>query len=204
MKTNKMTAKEFGTIAKSAKVQLKEMTFSPFYIINALNKIAKGDATRIDGCNTINVDDVKRVAKVCKTLHGGRYAFDFSLFDKDSAGRFCTRVQLPKVYTLDTIGDAVSYTFRGCDVDMDTHTYCKPVPCTFVGMFGAFAKVAKVELSESEKATRAEKKASEKARKEAQKLTKARNAVRALFGELCDTFSDEDIMEKYNVIKSTK
>jgi hypothetical protein len=71
-------------------------------------------------------------------------------------------------------------------------------------MFASFAKVAKVELTESEKVAREEKKANEKARKDAQRASKARNAVRALFGELCDTFSDDEIMEKYNLIKSTK
>lgn len=203
-KINNITSKEFAAIANSAKKQIKDVTFSPFFIVNTLNKVVKGDIAKINGMESINVDDVKTVANECKKLHGGRYAFDFALFEKDSTGRFCTRVQLPKVYALDTIGDAVSYTFRGCDVDIDTHTYYKPVPCTFVGMFSAFAKVAKVELSENEKAVRAEKKASEKARKDAQKIEKARNAVRALFGELCDTFSDDEVMEKYAIIKSTK
>lgn len=204
MTTKKITAKEFGTIAKSAKKQIKDVTFSPFFICNTLNKVAKGDVSKIDGCNTINVEDVKRVAKVCKTLHGGRYAFDFSLFEKDSTGRFCTRVQLPKVYAFDTIGDSVTYTFHNCDVLIGENVYLKPVPCTFIGMFASFAKVAKVELSESEKVARAEKKAKEESAKYAKKLASAKSAVRALFGELCDTFSDEEILAKYAIIKSTK
>lgn len=203
-KKNNMTSKEFAAIAKNANKQIKEVTFSPFFICNTLNKVAKGDVSKIEGCSTINVDDVKTVANECKKLHGGRYAFDFCLFDKDSFGRWCTRNTLPKKYVFDTDGDAVAYTFHNCDVLMDENVYLKPVPCTFVGMFAAFAKVAKVELYESEKATRAEKKANEKARKESQKIAKARNAVRVLFGELCDTFSDEEVMAKYAIIKSTK
>lgn len=167
-KTNNISSKEFATIAKSANKQIKEVTFSPFFIVNTLNKVVKGDVSKIVGMESINVDDVKTVANECKKLHGNRYSFDFCLFEKDTKGRFCTRVQLPKVYAFDTIGDAVSYTFKGCNVESETHTYLKPVPCTFVGMLSAFAKVAKVELREAEKKEAAEKREAEKrAKKEA-------------------------------------
>ena len=178
-KTN-ITSKEFAAIAKNATKQIKEVTFSPFFICNTLNKVAKGDVSKIVGMESINVDDVKTVANECRKLHRGRYAFDFALFDKDSNGRFCTRVQLPKVYAFDTIGDAVSYTFKGCNVESETHTYLKPVPCTFTGMLSAFAKVAKVEIRETEKREAAEKREAEKlAKKEARaKETEAQKKAR--------------------------
>ena len=94
-KTNNISSKEFASIVKNATRQIKDVTYSPFFIVNTLNKVAKGDVSKIDGCSTINVEDVKTVAKVCKTLHGGRYAFDFCLFVLYSKGRFCTRVTLP-------------------------------------------------------------------------------------------------------------
>ena len=180
-KTNNISSKEFAAIAKKANKQIKEVTFSPFFICNTLNKVAKGDVSKIDGCSTINVDDVKTVAKVCKTLHGGRYAFDFSLFEKDSKGRFCTRVTLPKNYVFDTDGDAVTYAFNGKDILLSNNVYLQPVTCTFTGMLSAFAKVAKVEIRETEKREAAEKREAEKiAKKEARaKETAAQKKERA-------------------------
>lgn len=168
-KTNNISSKEFATIAKNANKQIKEVTFSPFFIVNTLNKVAKGDVTKINGMESINVDDVKTVAKVCKTLHGGRYAFDFALFEKDTKGRFCTRVTLPKKYAFDTDGDAVTYTFNGKDILLSDNVYLQPVTCTFAGMLSAFAKVAKVEIRETEKREAAEKREAEKAAKKAAK-----------------------------------
>lgn len=164
-KKNNMTSKEFAAIAKNANKQIKDVTFSPFFICNTLNKVAKGDVSKINGMETINVDDVKEVAKVCKTLHGNRYAFDFALFEKDTKGRFCTRTTLPKKYVLDTDGDAVAYTINGKDILLSENVYLQPVSCTFPGMLSAFAKVAKVEIRETEKREAAEKREAEKAAK---------------------------------------
>ena len=167
-KTNNISSKEFAAIAKKAKKQIKDVTFSPFFICNTLNKVAKGDVSKIDGCSAINVEDVKTVANECKKLHGNRYAFDFCLFEKDAKGRFCTRVTLPKKYVFDTDGDAVTYTFNGKDILLSDNVYLQPVTCTFPGMLSAFAKVAKVEMRETEKKEAAEKREAEKsAKKEA-------------------------------------
>lgn len=167
-KKNNMTSKEFAAIAKNANKQIKDVTFSPFFICNTLNKVVKGDVTKINGMESINVDDVKTVANECKKLHGGRYAFDFALFEKDSRGRWCTRNTLPKKYVFDTDGDCVTYTVNGKDVILSENVYLQPVTCTFPGMLSAFAKVAKVELRETEKREAAEKREAEKlAKKEA-------------------------------------
>lgn len=179
-KTNSISSKEFAAIAKNANKQIKEVTYSPFFIINTLNKVAKGDVSKIDGCSAINVEDVKTVANECKKLHGNRYAFDFALFDKDSKGRFCTRTTLPKKYVFDTDGDAVTYSFNGKDILLSDNVYLQPVTCTFPGMLSAFAKVAKVELRETEKREAAEKREAEKlAKKEARaKETAAQKKAR--------------------------
>ena len=71
-KPKNISSKEFATIAKNATRQIKEVTYSPFFICNTLNKVAKGDVSKIDGCSTINVDDVKTVADECRKLHGWR------------------------------------------------------------------------------------------------------------------------------------
>lgn len=179
-KKNSISSKEFAAIAKNANKQIKEVTYSPFFIVNTLNKVVKGDVSKIKGLESINVEDVKTVAKVCKTLHGNRYAFDFALFDKDSHGRFCTRVTLPKKYVFETDGDAVTYTINGKDILLSDNVYLQPVTCTFPGMLSAFAKVAKVEIREIEKREAAEKREAEKlAKKEARaKETAAQKKAR--------------------------
>ena len=167
-KKNNISSKEFAAIAKNANKQIKTVTYSPFFILNTLNKVAKGDVSKINGMESINIDDVKTVANECKKLHGNRYSFDFALFEKDSKGRFCTRVTLPKHYVFDTDGDAVKYTFNGKDVLLSDNVYLQPIACTFTGMLSAFAKVAKVEIRETEKREAAEKREAEKiAKKEA-------------------------------------
>ena len=207
-----MTSKEFANIAKNASKQIKEVTFSPFFIVNTLNKVAKGDVSKINGMETINVDDVQTVAKVCKTLHGGRYAFDFCLFDKDSNGRFCTRNVLPKKYVFDTVGDAVAYTFNGKDVVCGENVYLQPIPCTFVGMLSAFAKVAKVELKETEKREATERKEAEKQAKKAEKAAQKKvrddkkvreNKVKELSLQLLSgDITPEEFAEKVAAIKA--
>ena len=215
-KKNNISSKEFAAIAKSATRQIKEVTYSPFFIINTLNKVAKGDVSKIDGCSTINVEDVKTVANECKKLHGNRYAFDFALFEKDSKGRFCTRVTLPKNYVFDTDGDAVTYSFNGKDVLLYDNVYLQPIACTFTGMLSAFAKVAKVEMRETEKREAAEKREAEKrAKKEARaKETAEQKKARAAKKEretkvkmlsielLAGEITPEEFAEKVAAIKA--
>jgi len=209
---NQMTSKEFAAIAKNANKQIKEVTYSPFFIINTLNKVVKGDVSKINGLESINVEDVKKVASVCKTLHTGRYAFDFALFEKDTFGRWCTRTTLPKKYVFDTDGDSVTYTVNGKDVLLSDNVYLQPVTCTYPGMLSAFAKVAKVEIRETEKRAKEEKRAEEKAAraKETEEQKKARAAkkeretkvkelsLQLLAGEI----TPEDFAEKLAAIKA--
>lgn len=160
------TSKEFTQIVKSANSELKGIFKSPFVVVNLLNKAAKGDLSKIEGCG-LTVDNVAKVAKACKSLHGERYAFDLSLFEKDSKGRFCTLCKLPKTFVYDTDGDAITYTYKGGEI-VGTN-YLRPIPCTVNGVFSAFAKVAKVDIIETEKAEKAAKAAAEKAAKKAKK-----------------------------------
>ena len=215
-KTKNISSKEFATIAKNANKQIKEVTFSPFFICNTLNKVVKGDVAKISGMESINVDDVKTVANECKKLHGNRYAFDFALFEKDSKGRFCTRVTLPKHYVFDTDGDAVTYSFNGKDVLLSDNVYLQPIACTFTGMLSAFAKIAKVEMRETEKREAAEKRDAEaRAKKEARaKETAEQKKARAAKKEretkvkmlsielLAGEITPEEFAEKLAAIKA--
>ena len=80
---------EFNEVVTSSRNELKNAFKNPFVIINALNKAAKGDFSKLKNCEGLTFDNVKAVAKVVKTLHGNRYAFDVCLLRKDSKGRFC-------------------------------------------------------------------------------------------------------------------
>ena len=157
---------EFNEVVINGRQEMKDIFDSPFVIINALNKAAKGDFSKIDGCG-ISSDNLAKVAKVCKGLHTERYAFDLCLFEKDSKGRFCTLCKLPKAFVYDTEGDAITYTYKGGEI-VGTN-YMKPIACTINGVFAAFAKVAKVDIVETEKAEKAAQREAEKAAKKAKK-----------------------------------
>ena len=160
------SSKEFAQIVKGAKTEINGVFKSPFVVVNLLNKAAKGDFSKIDGCG-ISSDNLAKVAKVCKSLHTERYAFDLSLFEKDGKGRFCTLCKLPKAFVYDTEGDAITYTYKGGEI-VGT-SYMKPISCTINGVFAAFAKVAKVDIVETEKAEKAAQREAEKAAKKAKK-----------------------------------
>lgn len=160
------SSKEFTQIVKGATKEINGVFKSPFVVVNLLNKAAKGDFSKIEGC-TFTPENLAKVAKVCKSLHGGRYAFDLCLFEKDSRGRFCTLCKLPKAFVYDTDGDAITYTYKGGEI-VGTN-YMKPIACTINGVFAAFAKVAKIDITETEKAEKAAQKAAEKAAKDAKK-----------------------------------
>lgn len=209
MSKNNFSAKEFAKVAKSARVEINGIFKSPFVVVNLLNKAAKGDFSKVANCDGLTRENVAKVAKVVKSLHAGRYAFDLSVFDKDYLGRFCTRTNY-KGEISDLIADymdvngvsALVYTdSKGREIVASGEKYvilC-PVPATINGVFAAFAKVAKVELSNNEKAEKAEKaakNAAEKAEKAAKKgVISDYNAGRISEFELAAKLAE--ITEKY-------
>lgn len=195
MKTNKTNdVKAFNASVKNAKGTIKELVQSPYYLTNLYNKIAKGTLSQIDGLDVDNTD-VKAVAKVLKGMHGGRYAFDLNVFARDSYGRIClptTAKRCPR-YGLDLIS-----------VGPKGWQYLRPVKCTAAGLFAAYCAVAKVDVkakADAEKDAAREAKAAAKAAKE---LEKARRTVMAVFGDLANSFTDADILDKAKAIKSAK
>lgn len=176
MTNENFSAKEFAKVAKSAKVEINGIFKSPFVVVNLLNKAAKGDFSKVANCEGLTRDNVAKVAKVVKSLHGGRYYFNLSVFDKDYLGRFCTRANY-KGEISDLTADymdingvsALVYTdSKGREIVADGEKYITlcPIPSTISGVFSAFAKVAKVELVNGEKAEKSAKKAAAKSERE--------------------------------------
>ena len=203
------SAKEFNGIVKGAKVEINGTFKNPFVIVNLLNKAAKGDMSKIAGCN-IAPENLKKVANKCKSMHANRYAFDVCLFEKDSFGHFCTLSPFKGTkgdlfadyYDINNLSVLIYTDNKGREIveneKGDLYT-CVPVSLTINGIFGAFAKVAKVDIITTEKAEKATKKAAKDSAKEYEKAKKGvisdYNAGRISEIDLADKLSA--LKEKY-------
>lgn len=202
------TTKEFNQSVKGAKGEVKNMLASPFYVTNELNKLARGLVTRTYG---LSAEEVREVASISKKLLGGKYPFSVDMFPKDAKGRFCTYTAYKpekhgelRVDYHDTEGGSVGiHTLAdGREVDVEKNMILNPVKCSFIGMFSAYCRVIS-SANKADEQTRREaervKKAAERAR---QDFEKARAKVKAVFGNLANTMTDEEIAEKYAIIKA--
>lgn len=190
---------EFNEVVTNGRNELKDTFNNPFVIINALNKAAKGDFSKMKNCEGLTFENVKAVANVVKTLHGNRYAFDTSLFPKDSKGRFC-RISKSKVMPV--------WGFDIVDVNEKGFSYLKPIALNEIAYYNAFVAIAKGEISKAEKARKQAEKAAEKAAKatltKAQR--KAKSANEKAYKELCSKFYKgeicaEEFATKANALK---
>lgn len=168
MKQTNFSTKEFNEIVKGAKVELNGTFKSPFVVCNLLNKAAKGDFSKVAGVEDITRENLSKVAGVIKSIHNGRYAFDMCIFEKDYKGRFCTTSKvketgMPDYYDINGISALVYTDNKGREI-IDGVLYT-PISLTINGIFGAFAKVAKVDISERERAQKEFLKAAKKAEK---------------------------------------
>lgn len=208
-----MKTKEFNQVVKAAKGEVNGMFKSPFVIVNLLNKAAKGDLNKIAGVDNFVRDNIKLVAGEVRKLHKGRYLFDLAVLTKDYKGRFCSR-RISKTNSVVCVDDMefegitsrVYLDNKGREVIALGETYVTllPLPLTINAFFSAFAAAAKVSLQEKEKAEKAAKKAEKAAKKEAAKFEAAKKAVFVVFGELANTFTEGEIMDKYERIKGAK
>lgn len=182
MKNQVFSAKEFTNVVKGAKVELNGTFKNPFVVVNLLNKAAKGDFSKINNCD-ITPENLKKVAKVCKGMHENRYAFDVCLFEKDSFGRFCTMSPFKGAkgdlacdyYDINNLSVLIYTDNKGREIvenEKGDLFVCVPVSLTINGIFGAFAKVAKVDIIQTEKAEKAAKKAAKDSAKEYEKAKK--------------------------------
>lgn len=200
------SAKEFNGIVKGAKVEINGMFKNPFVVVNLLNKAAKGDMSKISGCN-ITPENLKKVAKVCKGMHTNRYAFDVCLFEKDSFGHFCTLSPFKGTkgdlsrdyYDINNLSVLISTDNKGREVveneKGDLYT-CMPIALTINGVFNAFAKVAKVDIIATEKAEKATKKAAKDSAKE---YEKAKNGVISDYN--AGRITEIDLADKLSALK---
>lgn len=177
---------EFNEIVTSGRNELKDTFNNPFIIINALNKAAKGDFSKMKNCEGLTFENVKAVADVVKTLHNNRYSFDVCLLRKDSKGRFCRISKSKKmpVWGVDIV-----------DVNEKGYTYLKPIALNEIAFYNAFVALAKAEISKAEKARKKAEKEAEKAAKatlsKAQK--RAKSANEKAYKELCNKFYKGEI-----------
>lgn len=176
MAKNNFSAKEFTNIVKGAKVEINGTFKNPFIVINLLNKAAKGDFSKVANVEGITRENLVKVANVLKGMHNNRYAFDTCLFEKDSFGRFCTMSNYKgekgelraDYYDVNNLSILVYTDNKGREVvenEKGDMFICMPVSLTINGMFNAFAKVAKVDIIQTEKAA----KVAEKAAKDSEK-----------------------------------
>lgn len=190
---------EFNEVVTNGRNELKDTFNNPFVIINALNKAVKGDFSKMKNCEGLTFENVKAVAKVVKTLHENRYAFDTCLLQKDSKGRFC---RIAKSKTMPKWG------FDLVDVNEKGYTYLKPIALNEIAYYNAFVAIAKAEISKAEKARKKAEKEAEKAAKatlsKAQK--KAKSANEKAYKDLCKKFYKgeicaEDFAQKAEALK---
>lgn len=182
MKANNFSSAEFRTIAKNAGSELKTAFKSPFVIQNLLNKMAKGDFSKVAGAEGLTYSSVKLVADAVKRLHNGRYAFDVSIFPKNYRGEFCTATEYKKELSalcVDYVGEDVTAQIltdgRGrevcqmCSDGTDKYFMLSPIALSLTAFLNAFARVAGVAIKAEEKAAAAAQKAADDAKSKAEK-----------------------------------
>lgn len=177
---------EFNEVVTNSREELKNVFKNPFVIINALNKAAKGDFSKMKNCEGLTFENVQAVAKVVKTLHNNRYAFDTCLLRKDSKGRFC-RVSKSKVMPI--------WGFDIVDVNEKGFSYLKPIALNEIAYYNAFVALAKAEISKAEKARKKAEKEAEKAAKAtlSKEQKKEKSAKDKAYKDLCAKFYKGEI-----------
>lgn len=189
--TAKDNAKNVNNNVKSAKSELKNVLTSAFAGINYLNKVVSG---KIGGgllADGMDVTSIKAVASELKKIHGGRYAFTADVLIKDNKGRICTRERSRKMPIWD---------YQLIDIINGKYEYLRPCSAgiTIQKLFAVFADIVKADAA----AKVAKAKADAAAAKVAANKKQMHAVVFAVFGELANTFTDEQIEEKYNIIKA--
>lgn len=189
MKKENFSVKEFNAIVKGANNEVKGVFNNPFVVINLLNKAVKGDFEKVANVEGITRENLQKVASVLKSIHKGRYPFDASLLTKDNKGRFVT-IATSKTMPI--------WDYQLIDVIPNKgYKYYKPISLTINAIFNAFAKVAKVEVSDNVKAAKDNEKALKKSdRIKAQKIKVLNNAY------LKGVLTEVEYNEKLNALKA--
>lgn len=189
--TAKDNAKNVNNNIKNAKNELKNVLSSAFAGINYLNKVVSG---KIGGGLLpagMDVTSIKAVASDLKKIHGGRYAFTADVLTKDNKGRICTRERSRIMPVWD---------YQLIDIINGKYEYLRPCSAgiTIQKLFAVFAGIVKADAA----AKVAKAKADNAAAKVAASKKQMKDVVFSVFGEFANTFTDEQIEEKYNIIKA--
>ena len=189
--TAKDNAKSVNNNVKNAKSELKNVLTSAFAGINYLNKIVGG---KIGGGLLpagMDITNIKAVASELKKIHGGRYAFTADVLTKDKNGRICTQERTRRMPIWD---------YQLINIVNGKYEYLRPCSAgiTIQKLFAVFADIVKADAA----AKVAKAKAADAAAKVAASKKLMKDVVFAVFGELANTFTDEQIEEKYNIIKA--
>lgn len=189
--TAKVNAKNVNDKVKNAKSELKNVLTSAFAGINYLNKVVSG---KIGGGLLpagMDVTSIKAVASELKKIHGGRYAFTADVLTKDKNGRICTRERSKKMPV---------WEYQLIDIVNGKYVYLRPCSAgiKIEKLFTTFAGIVKADAA----AKVAKAKADAAAAKVAANKKQMRDVVFSVFGEYANTFTDEQIVEKYNIIKA--
>lgn len=189
--TARENAKNVNNNVKNAKSELNNVLTSAFTGINFLNKVVSG---KIGGGLLpagMDVSSIKAVASELKKIHGGRYAFTADLLKKDNNGRICT-VERTKHMPI--------WNFQLIDIVNGKYEYLRPCSegIKIQKLFAVFADIVKADAA----AKVAQAKADAAAAKVVANKKHMRDVVFAVFGEFANTFTEEQIEEKYNIIKA--
>lgn len=185
MKKNEFTEirVNFQSDKKEAQNEVKSASKNIFFWQKNLRTLAKKN----EFCEG---QSVAKVAKAVRNYTKGGSLFDLCAFEKDAEGRFCTRALASKDSHIITTGEGYCTDEKGRQyIEGSATEILLPVPCTLLGVFNAFCKVATAEIKalekaekeaicEEEKALKAEQRA--KAKAEKIKVRKLNELQRAL------------------------
>lgn len=194
--------KAANAIVTKSKKQLKGYISSPFAGANILNKGYKGDFSKLSEYG-VNCEDFIFVGKIllqhqkenANLFASTRYPFNLDLFQKDSKGRFCYEFKSKKVPIWGT--DIVNVSPKG-------YIYLKPIKNNITDLYNAFTIIAKNVMYCAIDTRKLEEKEHKAEIKSKETLKRAKSVIFEIFGENSKTFTDAEILEKYNKIKATK
>ena len=196
---------EFNVISKAANNELKNEFSNPFIICNLLEKAAKGDFEKVSNVKGLSRENLANVAFNLKKAHKEKHAFNFAyllkseLFTLDYSGKLCTfgKYEGANDKAALNCGEIVCDT-KGNELRLNNEgeiITLKKVSLTIIGIFNAFKKTLKADISKTEKAEKAAKKAAEKAAKAtlSKAQRKAKSANEKAYKELCAKFYKGEI-----------
>ena len=204
-----MKSKEFNAIVRNANREINGTFKSPFIIVNLLNKAAKGDFSKVENCAGLSRENIALVAKQLRAMYGTRYAFSVDMLCKDYKGRFCSvianntdknAIVMHDYFDLSGVSVCVSIDSKGRELCDNGGQLLAPIALTVTAFFNAFAKLAKVEIRDNE---RAEKELAKQAKAQA-KADREKSVVAKVFGELAESMSENEIHEKFMAIKGAR